>query len=76
MLVAAVFIVAGLLLSLRIRRRRFWIRATPAEAAVGGGRTVVEAGGLARTDSATFAGEFADLVERVGAPAAAASEED
>ncbi len=62
-LVAAVLIVLGLLLSLRVRRRRFWVRARPGE----GGRTVVEAGGLARTDQEQFAEEFAALTERLQA---------
>jgi cytochrome c biogenesis protein len=53
--------VLGLILSLRIRRRRFWVRATRNEA----GRTVVEAGGLARTDPEQFAEEFAALVDRL-----------
>ena len=59
--VAAVLIVLGLILSLRVRRRRFWVRATRD----GAGRTVVEAGGLARTDPEQFAEEFAALVERL-----------
>ncbi|HET7309925.1 MAG TPA: cytochrome c biogenesis protein ResB [Mycobacteriales bacterium] len=71
MLAAAVFIVAGLMLSLRIRRRRFWIRARPAPDAR---RTVVEAAGLARSDSERFTADFADLVQRFGAPTA--TEED
>ena len=76
MLVAAVFIVAGLLLSLRIRRRRFWIRARPASDSEASGRTVIEAAGLARTDSDRFATEFADLLQRIGAPPSTATEED
>ena len=75
MLLAATFIVAGLLLSLRIRRRRFWVRATPAPAGDAGGRTVVEAAGLARTDSERFVAEFSELLQRIGAPPAAATKE-
>jgi cytochrome c biogenesis protein len=60
-LVAAGLIVAGLLLSLRIRRRRVWLRATPGPS----GRTIVEAGGLARTDADDFAREFPRLVARL-----------
>lgn len=60
-LVAAVLIIAGLLLSLRIRRRRVWLRATP----TADGRTLVEAGGLARTDADDFAREFPRLVARL-----------
>ena len=76
MLAAAVFIVAGLLLSLRVRRRRIWIRARPAGDGENPGRTVVEAPGLARSDSERFAAEFADLVQRFGAPTSAPPEED
>ncbi len=60
-LIAAVLIVVGLLLSLRVRRRRVWLRATAAP----GGRTIVEAGGLARTDADDFAREFPRLVTRL-----------
>ncbi|MCI0689639.1 MAG: cytochrome c biogenesis protein ResB [Sporichthyaceae bacterium] len=45
-LVAAVLALLGLLLSLGIKRRRVWVRATGDDA----GRTVVELGALARTD--------------------------
>lgn len=65
-LAAAVALLAGLTLSLTIKRRRFWIRTTPAPAATraGGavpGRTVVEFGGLARTDQAGYGEEFTRL---------------
>ena len=60
-LVAAIGIVLGLCLSLFVRRRRLWVRATGTEA----GRTVVEVGGLARTDPEAFAAEFAALTERL-----------
>lgn len=60
-LVAAALIVLGLLGSLRVRRRRLWVRATPA----GEGRTLVEVGGLARTDADDFAREFRSLVGRL-----------
>ena len=59
-LIAAVFIVAGLLSSLWVRRRRMWVRAVP-----GPGRTVVSAGGLARTDADGFATEFESLLRRM-----------
>jgi cytochrome c biogenesis protein len=64
-LVAAVFIVAGLLGSLRVRRRRLWVRARPADPGEGPGATVVEAGGLARTDADGFTAEFDHLVQRL-----------
>ena len=53
-LVFAVLILIGLGLSLSIKRRRFWVRVTPA----GDGRTRVELGGLARTDQAGYGEEF------------------
>jgi len=58
-LVAVGAVVLGLVLSLRIRRRRLWVRAVPGEP----GRTVVDVGGLTRTDaSGGFDEEFAKLV--------------
>jgi cytochrome c biogenesis protein len=60
-LAAACGIVAGLCLSLFVRRRRLWVRAT----AGGGALTVVEVGGLARTDPDAFATEFDELVGRL-----------
>jgi cytochrome c biogenesis protein len=60
-LVAACGIVAGLCLSLFVRRRRLWVRATPGSGAL----TVVEVGGLARTDPDAFAAEFDELVGRL-----------
>ena len=72
-LVFAVLLLAGLGLSLTIRRRRFWARLTPTE---DGARTVVELGGLARTDRAGYGEEFdrmrADLLDE---PITARSEE-
>ena len=77
-LVAAVLIVAGLLCSLRVRRRRFWLRATPPTAPSGsagtserrtvssGARsTTVVAAGLPRTDPDGFRQEFQRLVHRM-----------
>jgi cytochrome c biogenesis protein len=55
-LVSAVLALLGLILSLRIRRRRVWVRATPGPAG-----TLVEIGGLARQDPEGFADEFAGL---------------
>ncbi len=66
-LVFAVTMVAGLAVSLSIRRRRFWVRVTPS-----GTGSRVELGGLARTDRAGYGDEFdrlaADLL-RPGDPA-------
>jgi cytochrome c biogenesis protein len=53
--------VAGLCLSLFVRRRRLWVRARPGE----GAHTVVEVGGLARTDAEAFAAEFDELADRL-----------
>jgi cytochrome c biogenesis protein len=67
-LVSAVFLLAGLLLSLTVRRRRFWARLTPLD----GGRTRLELGGLARTDRAGYGEEFdrlrAELLDRPHTP--------
>ena len=59
-LVAAILLIAGLIVSLRVRRRRLWLRVRP-----DGGRTVVEAGGLARNDPETFAEDFAGISARL-----------
>jgi cytochrome c biogenesis protein len=73
-LVSAVCLVAGLLLSLTVRRRRVWYRIRPNPASSGtpstvpgsgsdpGGRTLIDIGGLARTDQAGYGAEFSSLV--------------
>jgi cytochrome c biogenesis protein len=75
-LVASVGMVLGLLLSLFVRRRRTWVRV----AAGADGRTVVQAGGLARTDPDAFATEFdalrTRLREATGGPAPSDREAD
>ncbi|WP_433274928.1 cytochrome c biogenesis protein ResB [Actinosynnema sp. CS-041913] len=53
----SVLVILGLGTSLTIKRRRVWVRATPQE----DGRTVVEVGGLARTDQAGYGEEFTAL---------------
>jgi cytochrome c biogenesis protein len=63
LLVAAVLMVVGLLGSLAVRRRRLWLRITPAAAESTGERSLVAVGGLARNDSGNFPAEFAGLVE-------------
>jgi cytochrome c biogenesis protein len=60
-LVAAVALLGGLTLSLVVRRRRFWVRATPAMPSTTDRRTVAVLGGLARTDQAGYGEEFARL---------------
>jgi len=65
-LVGAVLIIAGLLASLRVRRRRFWLRAIPAAAGDTDRRTVVTAAGLARSDADGFADELETLLAQIG----------
>ncbi|MCM3883738.1 cytochrome c biogenesis protein ResB [Frankia sp. R82] len=62
-LVFAVLIIVGLIASLRVRRRRVWVRAHPAPA----GGSVIEIGGLSRSHGDGFATELADLTTRVRA---------
>ena len=66
-LAGAVIMVLGLIASLTVRRRRIWFRLSPEPAAGEAGRTVITAGGLARTDAESFAGEFARAVEGASA---------
>jgi cytochrome c biogenesis protein len=67
-LVFSLLLIAGLGTSLMIKRRRLWIRATPVTSDDDHTRTVVEVGGLARTDRAGYGEQFdrlaADLVGR------------
>jgi cytochrome c biogenesis protein len=60
-LVFAATMMAGLLVSLVVRRRRIWIRFTPASP----GTVNVEVGGLARTDNAGWGDEFERLTSRL-----------
>jgi cytochrome c biogenesis protein len=60
-LVFALSMMAGLLVSLVIRRRRVWIRIGPAQA----GSVSVELGGLARTDNSGWGDEFERLTRRL-----------
>lgn len=52
--VSSIIMMAGLLVSMTVRRRRFWARVTTDDE----GRTVVVLGGLARTDRAGWGKEF------------------
>lgn len=63
-LVSALVMMGGLLVSLLISRRRVWLRVTP-EGTVDQRRVVVEMGGLARTDQAGWGGEFERLRHRL-----------
>lgn len=61
-LVSAIAMLAGLVVSLIIRRRRIWVRIHPP---MPGGTVTVEVGGLARTDHAGWGPEFAALCRRL-----------
>jgi cytochrome c biogenesis protein len=60
-LVFAITMMAGLLVSLLVRRRRVWARILPAAA----GTVTVELGGLARTDNSGWGDEFERLTGRL-----------
>lgn len=60
-LVFAMTMMGGLLVSLIVRRRRVWVRITPADP----GSVSVELGGLARTDNSGWGDEFERLVSRL-----------
>jgi cytochrome c biogenesis protein len=60
-LVFALTMMAGLLVSLVVRRRRVWVRL----AAAGPGTVSVELGGLARTDNSGWGDEFERLTQRL-----------
>jgi cytochrome c biogenesis protein len=60
-LVFALTMMAGLLVSLVVRRRRVWVRLTPA----GPGTVSVELGGLSRTDNSGWGDEFERLTQRL-----------
>jgi cytochrome c biogenesis protein len=66
-LVFAITMMAGLVVSLVVRRRRVWVRLLPGTA----GTVNVELGGLARTDNSGWGDEFERLVDRLqdGLPA-------
>ncbi|MFJ1459648.1 cytochrome c biogenesis protein ResB [Nocardia sp. N2S4-5] len=64
-LACALTMMAGLLVSLLVKRRRIWLRAYPDDRPDGERRTVVEMGGLARTDQAGWGGEFDRLRARL-----------
>jgi cytochrome c biogenesis protein len=59
-LVFAITMMAGLLVSLLVRRRRVWVRLTAAAGTVN-----VELGGLSRTDNSGWGDEFERLTERL-----------
>ena len=61
-LVFALTMMAGLLVSLMVRRRRIWVRIAPSEVP---GTVNVEVGGLARTDNSGWGEEFERLCDRL-----------
>ena len=60
---SAVAAMAGLLLSLFVRRRRIWVKVVPAP----GGGTLVQVAGLAKTEAPDLPDEVAALAARLGA---------
>ncbi|MCP9622610.1 cytochrome c biogenesis protein ResB [Nocardia otitidiscaviarum] len=62
---SSIVMMAGLLVSLLVKRRRIWLRVYPDATADDKRRTVVEMGGLARTDQAGWGGEFDRLRTRL-----------
>ena len=60
-LVSAMAMMAGLVVSLVVRRRRIWIRLRTESP----GTVNVQVGGLARTDNAGWGDEFERLVDRL-----------
>ena len=74
---AAAVMVLGLIASLTVRRRRIWFRVAPIDPerpARGSGRTVITAGGLARTDADGYGEEFRRTVDAVAAATGSAPE--
>jgi cytochrome c biogenesis protein len=66
-LIFAITMMAGLLVSLLVRRRRLWVRLIPVTepADQSPGTVNVELGGLARTDNSGWGDEFEKLTERL-----------
>ncbi|AEF38822.1 cytochrome c biogenesis protein ResB [Hoyosella subflava] len=69
-LASAIAMTLGLVVSLLVTRRRVWVRISPDLHAPTAGerRTVVEIGGLARTDQAGWGSEFERVCTRISAP--------
>lgn len=70
-LIFALLMLGGLIVSLTVKRRRVFVRVsrTPADGSDDAGRTVVEIGGLARTDQAGYGEEFTRTTARLLAAA-------
>jgi cytochrome c biogenesis protein len=73
LLLAAILMVAGLLGSLAVRRRRLWVRVAPPDASA---RSVVWVGGLARNDGGNFSTEFQAIVAELAAVLGAGPQPD
>jgi len=71
-LASAILALGGLLLSLVVRRRRVWVRATPTgpDDALSGARTLVVVAGLDRTEGGDLAAEIDEIVTRLRGDAA------
>ncbi|WP_425387946.1 cytochrome c biogenesis protein ResB [Amycolatopsis nigrescens] len=61
----AVVMLLGLAASLTVKRRRFWVRVTPVTGENDVRLTVVEVGGLARTDQAGYGEEFNRIADKL-----------
>ncbi|WP_142001971.1 cytochrome c biogenesis protein ResB [Amycolatopsis cihanbeyliensis] len=61
----AIAMFLGLGASLLVKRRRVWVRATPVTGEDGQRHTVVEIGGLARTDQAGYGEEFTRIADEI-----------
>jgi cytochrome c biogenesis protein len=64
-LVSAMTMMAGLLVSLVVRRRRVWARIEPLREPLGPGTVSVEFGGLARTDNSGWGEELDTLSQKI-----------
>jgi len=71
-LLASVVAIAGLSLSLFIRRRRIWVKASAADS----GGTLVQIAGLAKAEGADPGADVTDLASHLGAPDAAPERSD
>jgi cytochrome c biogenesis protein len=67
-LVGAVLVLVGVMVSLTGRRRRVFFRVTSTTSPTDGSSTVIEAGGLPRTDYPGFVDEFARLIDEMRGP--------
>jgi cytochrome c biogenesis protein len=65
-LIASMAAIAGLMLSLFVRRRRLWVKVVPA---VGGG-TLVQVAALGKNDTADLTDDVTVVAEHLGGPAA------